>query len=143
MTANAGANALVFAHISDSRSENNRMRKMLSRDTRTHSSGSAFPKLCAQLSIFRAASSKWRPKSHDTLPIIYKLKHCTYTVALTYTNHMHTYITYTSLNPVVQLSTSYVKSFEIDNLPNREKTDREGENLSLPMVKNIHKKLAF
>ena len=63
------ANARVFAHISDRRSENIRMREMLSRDTRTHSSGSAFPKLCAQLSIFPAVSSKWRPKSHDSLPI--------------------------------------------------------------------------
>ena len=53
---------------------------------------------------------------------------------------MHTYITDTSLNPVVQLSTSYVKSFEIDNLPNREKTDRKGENLSLPVVKKYSQK---
>ena len=55
-----------------------------------------------------------------------------------------TYITDTSLNPVVQLSTSYVKSFEIDNLPNREKTDRKGENLSLPVVKKYsQKKIGF
>ena len=66
-------------------------------------------------------------------------------IALTNTNHMHTYITDTSLNPVVQLSTSYVKSFEIDNLPNREKTDtdRKGENLSLPVVKKYSQKSAF
>ena len=47
----------VFAHISNRRSENIRMREMLSRDTRTHSSGSAFPKLCAQLSIFPAVGT--------------------------------------------------------------------------------------
>ena len=35
---------------------------------------------------------------------------------------------------MVQLSTSYMKSFEIDNLPNREKTDMKGENLSFPIV---------
>ena len=33
-----------------------------------------------------------------------------------------------------QLSTSYVKSFENDNLPNRKKTDMKGENLSFPVV---------
>ena len=41
------ANARVFAHICDRRSENSCMREMLSRDSQTHSSGLAFPKLCA------------------------------------------------------------------------------------------------
>ena len=64
-------------------------------------------------------------------------------IALTHTKYMHTYITDTSLNPVVQLSTSYVKSFEIDNLPNREKTDRKGKISACPSWTNIHKTLAF
>ena len=38
---------------------------------------------------------------------------------------------------MVQLTTSYVKNFENDNLTNREKIDMKGEDLSFPVVKKI------
>ena len=61
-------------------------------------------------------------------------------IALTHTNHMHTHIIDTSINPMMQLSTSYVKIFENDNLPNREKTDMKGEKLSFPVVEKYSPK---